>query len=262
MSGGDSVTVNGRHSRCMFPTPRTPRGWWASDTTQPKRHRRDTRRGVRRHRAPPVPAPRAAGGGGLDRGRRRRARCRGPAGTGKVLFTTDMTVAGVHADLELIGLDDLGWRAMAARTERHRRHGGPGRRRRGGRGRPPPTPTSTSSTTGWRAPPTPTAARWWAGTCPTPTRSWWRWPSPDVVRPTRPGAAPWGSARRPRVRDRAARIVGRRCCAPCRSGGGRPRGHRHGPPVTSGRPTRWRLTVARGRAWPRVRSPGWRGPTP
>lgn len=34
-------------------------------------------------------------------------------GDGKVLFTTDMAVAGVHGDLELIGLDDLGWRAMA-----------------------------------------------------------------------------------------------------------------------------------------------------
>jgi len=33
---------------------------------------------------------------------------------GRLLLTTDLAVAGVHADLELIGLDDLGWRALAA----------------------------------------------------------------------------------------------------------------------------------------------------
>jgi len=33
---------------------------------------------------------------------------------GRLLLTTDLSVAGVHADLELIGLDDLGWRALAA----------------------------------------------------------------------------------------------------------------------------------------------------
>jgi thiamine-monophosphate kinase len=33
---------------------------------------------------------------------------------GKVLLTTDLTVAGVHADLDLVGLDDLGWRAVVA----------------------------------------------------------------------------------------------------------------------------------------------------
>ncbi|HVC70387.1 MAG TPA: thiamine-phosphate kinase [Acidimicrobiales bacterium] len=32
---------------------------------------------------------------------------------GPVLLTTDITVAGVHADLALMGLDDLGWRAVA-----------------------------------------------------------------------------------------------------------------------------------------------------
>jgi len=32
---------------------------------------------------------------------------------GKVLFSTDMAVAGVHGDLSLMGLDDLGWRAVA-----------------------------------------------------------------------------------------------------------------------------------------------------
>jgi thiamine-monophosphate kinase len=30
-----------------------------------------------------------------------------------LLLTTDMTVAGVHGDLSLMGLDDLGWRAVA-----------------------------------------------------------------------------------------------------------------------------------------------------
>lgn len=33
---------------------------------------------------------------------------------GHILLTTDMSVAGVHADLDLVGLDDLGWRAVAA----------------------------------------------------------------------------------------------------------------------------------------------------
>jgi len=33
---------------------------------------------------------------------------------GAALLTTDITVAGVHADLSLMGLDDLGWRAVAA----------------------------------------------------------------------------------------------------------------------------------------------------
>ena len=40
----------------------------------------------------------------------------GPVGGGAgggVLLTTDMSVAGVHADLGLVGLDDLGWRAVA-----------------------------------------------------------------------------------------------------------------------------------------------------
>ena len=32
---------------------------------------------------------------------------------GRLLLTTDLSVAGVHADLALIGLDDLGWRALA-----------------------------------------------------------------------------------------------------------------------------------------------------
>jgi thiamine-monophosphate kinase len=35
-------------------------------------------------------------------------------GDGPVLLTTDMSIAGVHADLTLMGLDDLGWRAVAA----------------------------------------------------------------------------------------------------------------------------------------------------
>jgi thiamine-monophosphate kinase len=33
---------------------------------------------------------------------------------GRLILSTDLSVAGVHADLELIGLDDLGWRALAA----------------------------------------------------------------------------------------------------------------------------------------------------
>ena len=37
----------------------------------------------------------------------------GPHGA-QTLLTTDMSVAGVHADLSLVGLDDLGWRAVAA----------------------------------------------------------------------------------------------------------------------------------------------------
>jgi thiamine-monophosphate kinase len=35
------------------------------------------------------------------------------AGAKRLLLTTDLSVAGVHADLDLIGLDDLGWRAVA-----------------------------------------------------------------------------------------------------------------------------------------------------
>ncbi len=33
---------------------------------------------------------------------------------GALLLTTDLTVGGVHADLDLMGLDDLGWRALVA----------------------------------------------------------------------------------------------------------------------------------------------------
>jgi thiamine-monophosphate kinase len=33
---------------------------------------------------------------------------------GTLLLTTDLTVGGVHADLDLMGLDDLGWRALVA----------------------------------------------------------------------------------------------------------------------------------------------------
>lgn len=33
---------------------------------------------------------------------------------GRLVLTTDLSVAGVHADLEVIGLDDLGWRALAS----------------------------------------------------------------------------------------------------------------------------------------------------
>jgi len=33
---------------------------------------------------------------------------------GPLLLTTDLAVAGVHADLSVLGLDDLGWRAFAA----------------------------------------------------------------------------------------------------------------------------------------------------
>jgi thiamine-monophosphate kinase len=33
---------------------------------------------------------------------------------GRLVLTTDLSVAGVHGDLGLIGLDDLGWRALAA----------------------------------------------------------------------------------------------------------------------------------------------------
>ncbi|HVA03478.1 MAG TPA: thiamine-phosphate kinase [Acidimicrobiales bacterium] len=33
---------------------------------------------------------------------------------GRLLITTDLSVVGVHADLALIGVDDLGWRALVA----------------------------------------------------------------------------------------------------------------------------------------------------
>ncbi|MGD0380775.1 MAG: thiamine-phosphate kinase [Acidimicrobiales bacterium] len=35
-------------------------------------------------------------------------------GRGRQILTTDLSVAGVHADLGVIGLDDLGWRALAS----------------------------------------------------------------------------------------------------------------------------------------------------
>ncbi|MGH9181335.1 MAG: AIR synthase related protein, partial [Acidimicrobiales bacterium] len=38
----------------------------------------------------------------------------GPTGGDHLLLTTDAVVAGVHADLDLVGLDDLGWKAVAA----------------------------------------------------------------------------------------------------------------------------------------------------
>jgi thiamine-monophosphate kinase len=42
------------------------------------------------------------------------AAVRVPSGEGWLLLTADTAVAGVHADLTLTGLDDLGWKAMAA----------------------------------------------------------------------------------------------------------------------------------------------------
>jgi len=33
---------------------------------------------------------------------------------GRIVLSTDLSVAGVHADLELIGVDDMGWRAFTA----------------------------------------------------------------------------------------------------------------------------------------------------
>jgi thiamine-monophosphate kinase len=37
-----------------------------------------------------------------------------PPGGGVLLFSVDSVVAGVHADLRLTGIDDLGWKALAA----------------------------------------------------------------------------------------------------------------------------------------------------
>ena len=37
-----------------------------------------------------------------------------PGPTGRLLLAADAVVAGVHADLALVGLDDLGWKAMVA----------------------------------------------------------------------------------------------------------------------------------------------------
>jgi thiamine-monophosphate kinase len=37
-----------------------------------------------------------------------------PGPTGALLLTTDAVVAGVHADLDLVGLDDLGWKGLVA----------------------------------------------------------------------------------------------------------------------------------------------------
>ena len=37
-----------------------------------------------------------------------------PSPSGKLVLSTDAAVAGVHADLDLVGLDDLGWKALTA----------------------------------------------------------------------------------------------------------------------------------------------------
>lgn len=37
-----------------------------------------------------------------------------PGPRGAMLFAADAVVAGVHADLDLVGLDDMGWKAMVA----------------------------------------------------------------------------------------------------------------------------------------------------
>ena len=37
-----------------------------------------------------------------------------PGPSGSLLLAADAVVAGVHADLDLVGLDDLGWKALAA----------------------------------------------------------------------------------------------------------------------------------------------------
>src|ERR1700686_1332716 len=82
-------------------------------------------------RATPRGRPETGGGKGgefaaIDRIRRRRpgpppgevwigddAAVLGPR-EGRLVLSTDLSVAGVHADLELIGLDDMGWRALVA----------------------------------------------------------------------------------------------------------------------------------------------------
>ena len=105
-------------------------------------------------RATPRGGPETGGGNGgefaaIDRLRRRLpgppagevwigddAAVLGP-GPGPLLLTTDLSVAGVHADLALIGLDDLGWRALAAAVSDVAAMGGRPDGRRGGRGRAP-----------------------------------------------------------------------------------------------------------------------------
>jgi len=37
-----------------------------------------------------------------------------PGPSGRLLLAADAVVAGVHADLDLVGLDDMGWKALAA----------------------------------------------------------------------------------------------------------------------------------------------------
>ncbi|MDQ2826363.1 MAG: AIR synthase related protein, partial [Actinomycetota bacterium] len=37
-----------------------------------------------------------------------------PGPSGPLLLAADAVVAGVHADLDLVGLDDMGWKALVA----------------------------------------------------------------------------------------------------------------------------------------------------
>ena len=68
-----------------------------------------------------------------------------PPGGGWLLLAADTVVAGVHADLSLSRLDDLGWKAMAVNISDIAAMGGRPRTR-WSRWPAPPTPTSTPST--------------------------------------------------------------------------------------------------------------------
>ena len=90
---------------------------------------------------------------------------------GPLLLAADAVVAGVHADLTLTGVDDLGWKAMAVNVSDLAAMGG----------RPchalvtvalPRAVTCPPSTTAcWPRPP-PSGAPWWGATSPA-GRCWW-----------------------------------------------------------------------------------------
>ena len=86
-------------------------------------------------------------------------------GRARSCFTTDLSVAGVHADLAPHRPRRPGLAGAGRRGERHRRHGGPSPGRGAWPWPGPPTPTSSSSIGGWRRRPRPTDARWSGATC-------------------------------------------------------------------------------------------------
>ena len=182
---------------------------------------------------------------------------------GRLVLTTDAVVAGVHADLALVGPGRPGLEGLDRRRQRHRGHGRPARSTPWSRCACRPGPTWTPWPGGGRGRRPSGAARWSGATSRRPARSWWRWPSPGCSTGTGPpvtrarrlagrlvcsSPARW-AASAAGLRLLRARAAGRRC---------RRRGRR----VPPTRRRRWsRPTAGPGPAWPRGRRPGRPGAT-